>query len=361
MSSDVAWRLGGHSFSQGGRDGAPTASTAGGRGPGRLKTYAPNVVRLELTALFWLTDAHGSMAVTPQVADAQHRFVVDDAQLTIGFENRVGSIGDVTAAEPIGIFVQHARVHVEFDVDADPTALGDELEGEAIDQAERQARHANAVAEEAVARLRQWARMLHPWLAHPYARPEQVEPARVRVVDTGRVLPLAPEAAPLYRGQGVIVGQEPLSLVDIETIANGIAANDQPDTAVQLLADARYLIHWSPVKDPPRAVLVAAIGCEVKVKTVLRAKGTSATGPILDVLLDNPRAFPHSALELFDSVAAAVVGRSLRAEDRPLFRRVDALFQLRNRIAHHGHAPSADEAHAAVAAAMDVFGWVDNL
>jgi hypothetical protein len=320
------------------------------------------MVSLRLSAAFWLTDSHGSMLVAPNVAAMQHRVMIDDDEAVIEFRNKVGTTAHVDRPHvPTGIAVRHALVTVDFEVDADADDFGDELRGDAIEQAHAQAIRANDVAREAVSRFRQWARTKHPWLAHPYTKPEQVEPAEVVVIATGRVLPLAPQIAQEHRGFGTIVGQEPINVVDMADIASGITMDEKPDVALALLADARYLMHWSPTKDPPRAVLVAGIACEVQVKSVLRAKATGSAATILDVLLDNPRAFPHSALALFDDVAEAVVGRSLRTDDRPLYKRVDLLFQLRNRIAHHGHDPAIAEAREAVSTAIDVFDWLGDL
>jgi hypothetical protein len=52
------------------------------------------------------------------------------------------------------------------------------------------------------------------------------------------------------------------------------------------LADALHFA-WAHPPDLPRAVLLAAIACEVKVKQILRERTTSSIRPMIDVLLEN--------------------------------------------------------------------------
>lgn len=296
------------------------------------------------------------MAVAPAVAEAGVAFRVEGTDVVVEFARRGGHIG-VDKGNPIGLLMQQAVVRIEFEVAAEPADFGDELNGEALERANEQSNGANRTAQYAIVQLRQWARTLHPWLAHPFGLPAQAAAAVVEVVDTGRVLPLAPFVRE-HQGFSVI-GVEPISAAQMAAIGEHVSAGDRPDPARQLLADARYLAHWAPSKDPPRSVLVAAIACEVRVKGMLRERAKPPADVVLDVLLDNPRAFPHSAIELFDKVSLAVDGRSLRLQDKELYKRLGAVFEIRNKIAHHGYEPTLDEARQVVGAAMEVFEWLD--
>src|SRR5436305_10233766 len=67
--------------------------------------------------------------------------------------------------------------------------------------------------------------------------------------------------------------------------------------AETFLADALHFA-WARLADLQRAVLLAAIACEVKVKRVLRDKTTPGILPMLDVLLENTRDWSLAAAAL---------------------------------------------------------------
>ena len=68
-----------------------------------------------------------------------------------------------------------------------------------------------------------------------------------------------------------------------------------------------------------------------------------------------------SVLALFDKPLKAVSGVSLREADRDLYKRIDRMFQRRNRIAHDGHIFSRDRADEVVQAAASAFRWLRDL
>ena len=106
------------------------------------------------------------------------------------------------------------------------------------------------------------------------------------------------------------------------------------------------------MKDFRRAVLIAAIACEVKVKEVLRQAASEDQRSLLDFALDNPREVTVTAADgLFDKLMLATAGRSLRQDDRQLFRHIQELYTVRNRVAHSGRLPDKPEAGRVVRAA----------
>ena len=90
---------------------------------------------------------------------------------------------------------------------------------------------------------------------------------------------------------------------------------------------------------------MAAIACEVKVKEVLRRSAGKEQRSLLDFALDNPREVTVTAATgLFDKLMLATAGRSLRHDDRQLFKHIQELYTVRNRIAHSGRLPDEPEA-----------------
>jgi hypothetical protein len=130
--------------------------------------------------------------------------------------------------------------------------------------------------------------------------------------------------------------------------------------AETLLADALYFIGLNP-PDWQRAVLIAAIACEVKVKDALRRKVSPDRLPFVDLILDSPRDWSLAAVALFDKAMNAALGRSLRAERHDIYKDITKLFEVRNGIAHRGERPGDDDGRRVVYAAREVFRWLDGL
>ena len=128
-----------------------------------------------------------------------------------------------------------------------------------------------------------------------------------------------------------------------------------------LFADAKYLA-W--IADPPQlreAVLLAAVACEVKIKQMLYLACPPEASPILDWALNSPRDVSQQAVGLFDKVAEAVTGRSLRLEGKSVYKDLDKLFQDRNAIAHRGSAIEPSEVRSHLRAAEAAIAWADSL
>jgi hypothetical protein len=107
-------------------------------------------------------------------------------------------------------------------------------------------------------------------------------------------------------------------------------------------------------------VLLAAIACEIAVKNTLLEVASPHQRQLVESLLQNPRDFSLAAIALFDKPCLAVLGRSLKAQDTALYKRVEALFEDRNRIAHRalaGLRPEKD-LRSEVGAAREAVSWV---
>jgi hypothetical protein len=156
---------------------------------------------------------------------------------------------------------------------------------------------------------------------------------------------------------------------ELDQIAGFLGAEETPGTAEVLLADAREALtgpsveeDWrSSSRDVRRAILLAAIACEVKIKTVLADKTPRDKRELVDVILKNIREVQVAVGSLPHKTMKAAVGRSLHEDDRALFDAVNRLFKHRNDIAHRGKPPSLDEARTDLNAAVNLFAWLDSL
>lgn len=134
----------------------------------------------------------------------------------------------------------------------------------------------------------------------------------------------------------VMMGKEPLSRAANGEICGLLAADHSATLADSLLADAHFLAGQSRSPDRRQAVLLAAIACEVRIKRTLDALATPKQVALIALILDHPRDVSMAAISLFDKALLAVGGRSLRVDDKHLFKALTTLFEDRNRIAHRG-------------------------
>jgi hypothetical protein len=217
--------------------------------------------------------------------------------------------------------------------------------------------HAQAVADSALADFIDWARIWgESWLGVHRQVPPQIGAQLLYDDETDLPLPIR-RSTPFVSHPRPIIG---LTAEDFDHVARHLGAGEEPDLARVLLADAVFLASEAH-SDPGRAVLTAAIALEVRVKEVLREAAKPDTAPLVDLMLDNPRDWPQPAAALFDKAMAAVTGRSLRVEEREVYKAVDLLFQARNAIAHHGKLPSAQKAREFVDMARVAFAWLGSV
>jgi hypothetical protein len=217
---------------------------------------------------------------------------------------------------------------------------------------------ASRVVTDFVAWVRATTRMTDLTLSNEV--PPLAGPVRMFEADTGIQFRVGPSV------RSVAVGRDPagkysLMAADLEEIIGRVNRGDEAPVAETLLADAEHYARHS-VRDLRRAILMAAIACEVKVKAILRSRATEAQRSLVDFALNNPHEVTVTAADgLFDKLMLAMLGRSLRQEDRQLFLDIKSLYAARNRIAHGGSMPDEAEAGRVVRAARRCFVWLDSL
>jgi hypothetical protein len=160
---------------------------------------------------------------------------------------------------------------------------------------------------------------------------------------------------PLNRSPAMIVGQD---VVDRQMVDRALAGQLQiPEL---LLAQAAYWIRSTPDPRPGLAVVLLAMACETKARRVLTDCAKPDVGPLVTVLFEKGNIFQQSASELFGHISQAIVGHNLRADDRPLFKKVENIFQLRNQMAHRGAEPTRADVAPLVVDAYRVFEWLSQ-
>lgn len=251
-------------------------------------------------------------------------------------------------------------IRVIVTVDADVSAAMP-LKGEVMTRAVEALDKAQDTAAQVVKAVVAWVRATTRMAGLPLSSevPPQAGPV-LAIDEAGERLRTGPSIKTVTTGRDPS-GKYRLAPSDLADIIEHVRQDDDAPVAETLLADAEhYALHR--VHDLRRAVLMAAIACEVKVKTVLREKATAAQRSLLDFALDSPREITVTAADgLFDKLMLATVGRSLRQDDRELFRDIQLLYTVRNRIAHRGAMPEEAETGRVVRAARRCFVWLDEI
>jgi len=208
-------------------------------------------------------------------------------------------------------------------------------------------------------------RIVHKWLAHirtvtdqPWLglRAEQpLQHGRCWLEDRHagvRLIQLGPLQSATIR-----LGIPLLSASDLEAVADRVARGHEPAAADSLLADARFLATEADVVDAQRAVLIAAMACEVKTKHFISERADPRKRALVQLLLKRTSNLPGLA----DDLLSATFGVSLRHSDPALFKSVQRLTELRNQIVHRGYEVDRDEGRRVVVGAKQYFDWLDSL
>lgn len=156
--------------------------------------------------------------------------------------------------------------------------------------------------------------------------------------------------------------QHALTRSELESTLELAKEEEAPPLPETLLADALFYAFRADQPNLELGLMLAAVACETKIKSVLAELAAPDQEALVDLVLENPRDVSVAAASLFDKGLAAVTGTSLRLENKDLFKAVEKLFQDRNKFAHRGGGdldPSVitQDLHAAQRA----FVWIDEM
>jgi hypothetical protein len=170
---------------------------------------------------------------------------------------------------------------------------------EVWERAKRDVEGAGRAADTAMERLISWIRARHGqvWLGLYGEDVRRVGSEEVVDIEAARRLPWP---ARLDMAFSVVEPNTPLNRERLEALQPLVEAGSAPGLAELLLADARFIAASAEPPDPSRALLVAAVACEVKIKAFLRECANAEQAPLVELLLSNPRDWSVAAAALFD-------------------------------------------------------------
>jgi hypothetical protein len=188
------------------------------------------------------------------------------------------------------------------------------------------------------------------WLGLSLERPPVVDGPHLFDDADGRYdrLPVASSAMTVMYGHAEADRVTPQAFA---RAAAAVVAGTLPSIEDRLLADARAVLRRGPRPLLPQALVLAAMSTEIRIKTTLGHHATDAQRDLVQIMLTSPRDYSLAACSLFDRPLKAVTGRSLREDDRVLWKATEALFQDRNKVAHRGatHNEASIRGHIATA------------
>ena len=151
-------------------------------------------------------------------------------------------------------------------------------------------------------RLLAWTRVRHrqAWLGLDGEPVRRIGSDEVVDLDATRRLPWP---AQLDMAFNVVERETPLNAERINALRELVEANSSPELPELLLADAQFIASSAEPPDPSRALLIAAVACEVKIRAFLRTSATAEQAPLMELLLSNPRDWSLAAAALFDKTA----------------------------------------------------------
>lgn len=255
--------------------------------------------------------------------------------------------------------LQLIRLSVELELP--DAALDDDLDRQTIDDTSRLLWLAADVARRCLYDYVTHVRISHGqfWLAHSAEGPRVAW--RTTVVDrgTGNKVRIG-YSDPLKTGVWPC-GKDALSAAAHAEAIRAVEIEAEAGVSALLLADAMYLAWTADSPQHREAVLLAAVAAEVKIKESLDSACAEPARPLLEFALQNPRDVSVQAVALYDKAAEAVTGRSLRKEDRELYKSLESLFKHRNAVAHRAVVVEAEQVRADIMAARDAMKWADSL
>jgi hypothetical protein len=261
----------------------------------------------------------------------------------------------VTDVSNPDVQIRRIRIDVSFDSDLSIDPWNDEDGSKPVNEAIAEMQAAEHVARDVAAELLGWARVARPqpWLGPSGYQPESTGLQSLLDDDAGQRFPVG------HSGMTITMPSEdaPLEVSELSDILGQVEEAALPPDPEVFLRDAQYFAWHAETKHPTRAVLLAAIACELKIKTTMREKVETSRLPLVDAVVRSQRPI----VGLLDGPLLGALGVSLKADDKDLYEKIDRLFQLRNGVAHRGEPVASDDANGAIAAAQVLFRWLDGL
>ncbi len=271
-----------------------------------------------------------------------------------------GYVGPSDAMTKAAVMLVRVGVEMEGDLTADQMPSGVKIDREISDVANKIMSDSVDIARNLIATLIAWARVQADqfWLDPQQQMPRvtwrsELRDAAGHRLATGYIEPLIMH--------GIGDEQHVLTTPELELFLDLASHDATPPLPETLLADAFFYAWRATPANPQLGLMLAAIGCEAKIKAFLTEIAQPSQLALVELVLGNPRDVSLAAASLFDKALRAVAGVSLREDNRVLYNSISQLFAHRNAFAHRGDPDlDAQAIRLDLNAARDVFRWLDE-
>jgi hypothetical protein len=141
----------------------------------------------------------------------------------------------------------------------------------------------------------------------------------------------------------------------LESIRSRLTLDEDVPPELELFADARFFARESNLVHSQRAVLAASMAAEIAAKKALLRRTPPERRPVVELPLRGRSNVP----DLVSDIAKACIDRSLKMENPDLFRHLQELTELRNRIVHTGQRVERDTAYKMSFAVEELMTWLE--
>jgi len=234
----------------------------------------------------------------------------------------------------VGVAILRVEVELATAIDADDIPLGGPVKEAEFKELHGLLGRAADVARSIVSDLLRWARVeLEQFWITPQFDPPRTTWMTIIHDDQGRRL-----GTGYHDGFRVFVDgtlENALRPEGVLAALDATSSDWEASLPGELLADARFYTLRPAALNPNLGVFLAAIAAEVAIRRFLADHATDEQGELVGLLLEN-RMISLAAVSLYDKGLKAVIGHSLREDDKDAYVALDSLFQVRNRVAHKG-------------------------
>lgn len=305
------------------------------------------------------TVRRGGNQVEVQIPANPAQFAARPHEIEAGLQHIPSLVGAATFVEPdwdshtvgVRIFGVVAYLDRDLPLERPENPFGGEYGSLAVQIFEEGQALCDAAAHEFMRWLRATTRQA--WLGTIAEPPQQYGRGSLYYADTDQaIFGMGPTQSLEIRSSRLR-----LEMGQLDGLAENMTNHLDIPVAQELLADAWHVGSGTGHVDFDRAVLLAAIACEVHTQEFLRQHVPAARKELLEVTLKRTSTLGV----LLHAVFQAALNVSLMESDRYLYNRIKALTTQRNNIVHEGRSKPKPELGAGPASiAQDLFDWLET-
>lgn len=254
------------------------------------------------------------------------------------------------------VAVRLVVISVVFDAEFPADLPDNPFEGEHGGMLKQAYERGRSCAEATMQTFLEWLRALgrQPWLGLLADSPRQYGRGGIYYAESGEpILGFGPAVSRTF-----ISSRSRLNASQLQVVMDGVENGRVVPPSQALLADAWHLTVGTDRPDHNRAIILAAVACEIRVQEHLRAAANEVSAEMLRLLLKRGSSLHYLLIDLMPAVG----GIALNKADPGLWNHVQDLSANRNSLVHEGVLSEKSPMRlGAPDVAQRVFDWLSRL